>query len=330
MNSIIITTINTETEDITKFKNLDSWNLILVGDKKTPEYNDPKIDFISAKYRESLMDLCIPLNSYCRKNLGYLKAIENASNIIYETDDDNIPYDNFPIDIQFQCQDFLQSNNKFENVYGFLSGEKIWNRGFPLEYITQTNKAEINSLGPTEGFFNVGVYQTLIDHDPDVDAIYRLTNGKNVNFDVPSPFVIINGSYAPFNSQSTFWRKECFLYMYFPVHVSWRFADILRGYIAQRLMHHDGFNLGFYKSLVFQDRFRTDYMKDFVDEIPMYTNVVKTIEILDGLSLTDNKITNMSRVYDALAKNGIIDYKELSVLEVWFKSFEEASKKCHY
>lgn len=318
-NSIIITTINDETEAITSFKNLDGWNLILVGDKKTPEvYNDSKIEFISANYRKSLMDLCIPLNSYCRKNLGYLRAIENGSDIIYETDDDNIPYDNFPIDIQFLCQDYLKSNNKFENVYGFLSGEKIWNRGFPLEFINQTNKATIE---PGKETFNVGVYQTLIDHDPDVDAIYRLTNGKNVNFDVPSPFVISNGSYAPFNSQSTFWRKECFLYMYFPVYVSWRFADILRGYIAQRLMHHDGFHLGFYKSLVYQDRFRNDYMKDFVDEIPMYRNVVKTIEILDSLNFTDSKMTNMSRVYEALAKHGIIDYKELPILDIWFKSY---------
>ena len=42
MNKIIITTINKETEAITKFKSSYDLNLILVGDKKTHDYNNIK------------------------------------------------------------------------------------------------------------------------------------------------------------------------------------------------------------------------------------------------------------------------------------------------
>ena len=37
----------------------------------------------------------LPLNSYSRKNVGYLVAIMNGAKNIIETDDDNFPYKSF-------------------------------------------------------------------------------------------------------------------------------------------------------------------------------------------------------------------------------------------
>jgi hypothetical protein len=312
MNSIIITSINPETESIKKFKNTPNWKLILVGDAKTPEYNDPQIDFIPYKEDGKLSKL-IGANKYSRKNLGYIKAIQSGSDIIYETDDDNIPYDFWRFDAGLVCDNILTSSEKFANIYGYLSGEKIWNRGFPLSFINK----KINYTLEKSVAKNVGVWQTLIDQDPDVDAIYRMVFNKPCVFNVQTPFILDNNTYAPFNSQSTFWSKDCFPYMYFPSTVPWRFADILRSYITQRLLREDNLYLGFSKSIVYQNRFRDDYMKDFVDEIQMYSDVLKTIEVLDGCCLSGNKIENLNTLYTALVNASIVNKKELEILNQW-------------
>lgn len=314
MNNIIITTINSETEAICKFKNILNWQLILVGDKKTPQYVDSQISFLPYEESTKLSQL-IGANKYSRKNMGYLAAIHNGCDIIYETDDDNIPYNEWNFDMGFVCNNMLLSSEKFANIYGYLSGEKIWNRGFPLNYITK----DIQYTMCLSTGKRVGVWQTLIDQDPDVDAIYRLVFNKLCCFNVPKSFVLDNNTYAPFNSQSTFWSKECFPYMYFPSTVSWRFADILRSYITQRLLRQDNLHLGFSKSIVYQNRFRQDYMKDFVDEFQMYSDVLKTIEILDLCILGTNKIENLRRLYCALVNCGIVSEKELEILEEWTK-----------
>jgi len=318
MNKIIITTINPETEAVRKFKDIDGWTLTLVGDKKTPNYKDDKINFIPYPEQDGKYDISkvLPVNSYCRKNIGYIDAIKSGANIIYETDDDNIPYAFWDFE-NFEVSKVLNSSEKFANIYSYLSGEKIWARGFPLEYINKPIDHKIESR-----LASVGVWQTLIDHDPDVDAIYRLTINKPINFDVRESFALTEGVYAPFNSQSTFWNKECFIYMYFPSTVSWRFSDILRSYITQRLLWQDGFKLGFRKSIVFQDRFRTDYMRDFVDEIPLYTNVLKTINILDKIRFTSSKQSNLIKVYTELANNNIVKKEELDILNVWLSSLK--------
>lgn len=312
MNSIIITTINSETESIHKFKNTPNWRLIIVGDKKTPVYNDTKIDFFGYDEDTKLSRL-IGANHYSRKNLGYLAAMRAGSEIIYETDDDNIPYDSWNFDTGFVCDNVLSSSEKFANIYGYLSNEKIWNRGFPLSYINK-NITYMMSKATNK---KVGVWQTLIDNDPDVDAIYRLIFNHQHTFDVKHSFVLDNNRYAPFNSQSTFWNKECFTYMYFPSTVSWRFADILRSYIVQRLLRQDDLYLGFSKSIVYQNRMRNDYMKDFVDEAQMYTDVIKTIDILDECRLSDDKIDNLCRIYSSLVINGIVSERELKILDAW-------------
>lgn len=316
MNNIIITTINNETEAITKFKSIKGWNLTLVGDKKTPEYKDSNIKFIPFSIQDEnyTISKSLPVNSYCRKNIGYIDAIKNGADIIYESDDDNIPYFFWNCE-KFSTSNVLTSSEQYANIYSFLSGEKIWARGFPLELINKKITHKIENRDS-----QVGVWQTLIDHDPDVDAIYRLTINKQLNFDVKESFAITESVYAPFNSQSTFWNKKCFLYLYFPMSVSWRFSDILRSYIAQRLMWQDGFKLGFMKSIVFQDRFRNDYMKDFIDEIPLYVDTQKTINVLNKVKLGFSRKDNLLKVYTDLYNNNIVKKEELDVLKIWIET----------
>ena len=73
---------------------------IVIGDRKSPKnfklkhgefhkINDQKLKFKFAK-------IC-PEDCYARKNIGYLLAIQNKSDVIVETDDDNYPKKDFSI-----------------------------------------------------------------------------------------------------------------------------------------------------------------------------------------------------------------------------------------
>ena len=61
-----------------------------------------------------------PYNHYARKNIGYLYAIQQGADIIYDTDDDNLPYDDWDI-IDFSCDNFLSLDSKFVNVYKYFT-----------------------------------------------------------------------------------------------------------------------------------------------------------------------------------------------------------------
>ena len=96
---IIITSIFQPTKAVKAFAKLKDYQLIVVGDKKSPKnYNCDNVTFLSIEDQKKfdypiLNDL--PYNHYCRKMIGYLYAIQNGAEIIIDTDDDNIPYENW-------------------------------------------------------------------------------------------------------------------------------------------------------------------------------------------------------------------------------------------
>ena len=61
------------------------------------------------------------LNSYARKNIGYLISIKNNTNIIVETDDDNMPLKNFfkPINF-FEKAKIISKKNDWLNIYNYF------------------------------------------------------------------------------------------------------------------------------------------------------------------------------------------------------------------
>ncbi len=318
-NKIIITTINPETPAITKWKNLPGWDLVLIGDAKTPEYNDPKIDFVPLSAQQSEFERMLPKNSYCRKNAGYLKAIKDPSaKIIYETDDDTIPYEGLPLDFSFSSNVELTNPSGVANTYGHISGKKIWNRGFPLDKILSGDKCTESIVEPCV----IGAWQTLIDGDPDVDAIYRLTSNEFVNFKLEHEFHLADGVFTPFNTQSVFWNAESNVLdcMYFPCTVSWRFGDILRSYIAQRIFWAKRMRLGITYPIVYQERLRSNHMADFIDEIPLYKNTSKVFDILRSIKDED---CNLLNIYKKLASESIVEPIEIDIVTCWLESIRK-------
>lgn len=93
---IIITSIFKPTEAVEKFSRNEDYQLIVVGDKKSPEnWECDGVEYLSVDDQVDLdfhLLSKLPYNHYCRKMVGYLKAIKDGADVIVDTDDDNIPY----------------------------------------------------------------------------------------------------------------------------------------------------------------------------------------------------------------------------------------------
>ena len=323
--TIVITSIFNPTEAVYAFSKNTDYQLIVVGDKKTPQnWHCNNVDYMSVQQQENSsykLAKLLPYNHYCRKMLGYLKAIKNGTEYIVDTDDDNIPKDkwNFP---EFeQKYDCTSENRGFINIYQLYTKQKIWARGLPLNLINKQFEIEKDLSSKN---CKVGIWQGLADEDPDVDAIYRLTDDTPCYFDEREPVVLSKGTISPFNTQNTIIRKELFPLMYLPTFVTFRFTDILRGLVAQPIMWLYDYQLGFINATVIQKRNPHDYMKDFLSEIPMYQHCERVIELVsNSISKFDSIETNLYNSYKSLLNENIICEKEMITLEAWLKDIEK-------
>ncbi len=301
--------------------------LVVVGDLKTPtDWTYSGVRFISvAEQRSSSFDLAhlMPYNHYCRKMLGYLDAIERGAEKIVDTDDDNIPKANWKFPDFIDRYDIIDGVQGFINIYQFYTNKRIWPRGFPLQLIQRDYKS-LASLRYEPA--NIGIWQGLADEDPDVDAIYRLTDDSPTYFQAREPLVLARHVLSPFNSQNTMFRKECFPLLYLPTFVTFRFTDILRSLVAQPILWAAGYQLGFIDATVIQKRNPHNYMRDFESEIPMYLHaegVTETISkvISSGKSIADN----LFNAYEALLQAGIVTAEEMQTLGAWLSDLQRVS-----
>jgi len=319
---VIITTINPYTKAIKKIVNSD-YKIILVGDLKTPAYKNKRVRFLDVKTQKKLPFSTIrtcPYNSYQRKNIGYLYAMSNGAKTIIDTDDDNYPLKNWT---RINSENMnLVLLPKIFNIYSEFTKERIWPRGFPLENILKKSKKKIVKRSNIA----VGIWQGLVDGDPDVDAIFRLTKGNKLRFSKrQSKFVLSKGTYCPFNSQNTVWSKPFFWYLYLPITVSFRVTDIMRGYIAQRCLWEHNAHLGFTGPTMFQDRNKHSLISDFESEIPCYLFASKIITSLDKLSLSESPEDNLLKAYSKMEQIGIVKKQEVLSVKNWIKDLNSLS-----
>ncbi|MEO5892277.1 MAG: STELLO glycosyltransferase family protein [Ferruginibacter sp.] len=317
--TIVITSIFQPTEAVHAFSKMNDYNLIVVGDKKTPAgWHTDNVEYLSVERQGDIgrqLNKILPYNHYCRKMMGYLHAIAQGTDLIIDTDDDNIPKVNWTFP-EFEGDfNYVAGDKGFVNIYQLFTDAPIWPRGLPLDLI----KTQFD-LGKdvTKQFAKVGIWQGLADEDPDVDAIYRLTSDTPCYFNEYDPVVLGKGTISPFNTQNTIIRKELFTLMYLPTYVTFRFTDILRGFVAQPIMWLYDYHLGFVDATVVQKRNPHDYMKDFISEIPMYRHCMEVTDIVTGAISSSRDIgDNLFNTYEALHKKNIVEAKELEVLTAW-------------
>lgn len=319
---LIITTINKPSKAVIAFSKRRDIETVIIGDRKTPaDWYCENTTFISVDEQAALnykINDQIPFNHYARKNIGYIYAIRKNANIIVDTDDDNIPKEDwvFPA---FEGEYLVTpSNLGFVNVYKYFTQTNIWPRGFPLDKITSKGYEALNQSKIKK--VKIGVWQGLADGNADVDAIYNLTIDKQCYFENKEPVVFADGTLSPFNSQNTAYRKEFFPLLYLPSYVTFRYTDILRGLVAQPIMWQAGYNLGFTKATVVQERNPHNYMQDFESEIPCFLHPHLVIEtVVKSLRASYSVSDNLFQAYEALCAKRIVDEKEVSILKAWLE-----------
>ena len=318
---IVLTTVHKVTEAVRKFSNGD-YDLIVVGDRKTPdEYHALDCVFLDVKAQQKRwprLSRLLPWDSYSRKNMGYVYALQNGYDVIAESDDDTVPYDDWgALDAVFSHTIIAP---RYPNVYSLFTDEPIWPRGFPLEKIRAGEEILMERSLFKERGDNVFIVQNLVDGDPDVDAVFRLVRGnREVRFRREA-VLLDKGVLSPFNTQNTFWLdRRSFPFLYLPATTTFRYCDILRSYVAQHGIWRRGGRLAFAAASARQHRNPHDLMEDFRQELPMYLNFHKAMEALDGVELEGGG-DDLHAMYRALHKSGIVGKDEPRLVEEWLKT----------
>lgn len=320
---IVVTTIQYPTPQLHKLSQIPGWKLVVVGDKKTPaDWHLDHCEYLSPQRQIELgyeLSTLLPWNHYSRKNIGYLFAIENGAKVIYETDDDNVPFDglNFcPSESVLAC---LISDELCVNIYSYFGHPEIWPRGFPLEKIG--NKTHFDTAPQTS--CKIGIEQGVVNGSPDVDAIFRLTQDRLIKFDPKPPCYLPQGVFCPFNSQNTFFHEIAFSTLYLPSTVSMRVSDIWRGYIAQKMIWSLGAVVAFSGPNAEQDRNEHNLMHDFNLEMDLYLKGMSLAKYL-GLFHLGGGIDDL---YDALTQQKFFEEGEALLVKAWLRDLNRVSGK---
>jgi hypothetical protein len=282
---VIITTINKPTEAVLKHINSE-YDVIIVGDNKTPDdyknLNCIYLDVASQKILFPELSDLLPYNHYGRKNLGYLYAIKKGYTLIYETDDDNIPYDNFDSVLNYgNLQMITEQNSPWINIFRYFTNNAyIWPRGFPLSLL----KNQPNYLiKPTDKM--PSIINGLVENDPDVDALFRIicTHQHTIQWDKNKSILIDNKNICVFNTQNTFWlNPELFICLLIPCSVSFRYCDILRGIINNIILKETNNYMMYSSPNVVQNRNEHNLISDFKSEYEMYIHNETIVDFIEN------------------------------------------------
>ena len=263
------------------------------------------------------------------KNVGYLYAIACGAQVIYETDDDNDLTEGMQLDYLTHSMRPGQVSIGDEyshtvNPYALFGRPDIWPRGFPLKAITNFTHEfrKVQHTSDRHWQARPLVQQGLADLDPDVDAIWRLTQPGQigtVHFDAqPEAVAIKSGFFTPYNSQNTLHLSEAFWGLLIPYSTSIRVCDIWRSYWVQRLLWDIDGHLAFRPPNVEQIRNAHDYLTDFKDELQLYEQADDLVHFLYHWESSHTDL--FSRIVQLavdMAQHGFWKEEEVLLIKAW-------------
>lgn len=328
----VVTTINGPNETMSRlleYGQASGCPVVVVADTKTPiSWEARGFEFLNLEKQCDIFgdfSDSIPKNHYARKNLGYLYAMRLGADWIYETDDDNYPTENpfKPRELSFSA-DIYAAKSHWLNIYRVFGwavrGERevvsLWPRGFDLRRLHET------SLHIGKRKIRAPIQQGLANGDPDVDAIYRLVIGEFVDFNDRDPVGLNKFQICPTNSQTTWWHSTVHQLMYLPSTCTFRLTDILRGFVAWRILQEKDETVSFHSPIVRQDRNEHDLLRDFADETELFHHSDTIISELVNLDLRGLPLGNqMIKCFEVLIGRGVVSESEERLLQAWNAHF---------
>ncbi len=300
---------------------------IVIGDEMSP--NNFQLDgcnFYSLEQQQGLSlsyPKSCPTRNYSRKNIGYLIAANQGSTVIIETDDDNIPDPEFWKLRQRKVIAPLIQKRDWVNIYQYFSEHTIWPRGLPLHKVQDQNPLLENLSTVT---LDSPIQQGLVNDDPDVDAIYRLTSQLPIRFKKNILIALGKNTWCPFNSQNTWWWQDAFPLMYLPSTSKMRLTDIWRGLVAQRVAWEYGWTICFYSPTAHQVRNEHNLQDDLNQELDglFYNDEIR--KAFDSLTLSNDFrdiYNNVYACYQQLVKMRLLEHIELELLRLWLNNLKK-------
>jgi hypothetical protein len=252
-------------DNISSFGHLEKVHVYIAGDNKSPAGCKEAAEKISAKglrtsfmsiqeqhdYLKRFADLIpiIPENSDNRRNVAYLRALEEGADIVISVDDDNFPLpgtdfagEHMRIGRELTLPEAAGHEGWF-NLCDLLEPRggqaakdaNLYPRGFPYKYrCAETSMVSGASTG------KIGINVGLWSRDPDTDAIGRLYARPHIEKADGREVLLGRGVRCPINTQNTALSREAMAaYYYVRMCESIkgmrleRFGDIFSGYFVQ-------------------------------------------------------------------------------------------------
>lgn len=332
----VCTTINVLTAPIELVANASDWCLIIVGDAITPEkeyrnlarQKPDSVVYLSLEDQHKLpyeTAKAMPERHFGRKNVGYIYAVHAGATQIFDFDDDNALLAPTSLDGLTPSTPVRLALGKGPvNPYLWFGAPKAWPRGLPLDSLNSNNA----TIGPKTSV-TLGAIQGLAQHDPDVDAIYRLaprsalalpfffeTKSVKENLIALSPQTM-----APFNAQATLWFHGAFAALYLPTTVHGRVSDIWRSYVTQAAFRCQGLSLAFSPPVVEQDRNAHDYMADFMSERPLYEEAGALVAYLGAWACPADKslASAVEHLFVDMYERGFLEVQDVGRVQAFLR-----------
>lgn len=325
----------------------------------------------------------LPWNHFGRKNVGYLYAVLHGARMVWDFDDDNFlihPEDTSWAAAELEKEDLTESKEEKEkekeegkeknermgglSVHGMVVGESTvvnpypvmgcphtpcWPRGFPLTLIKNEASSAVKIQKEDIKMSSVGIIQSLADSDPDVDAMYRLTQPIPIHFP-EDPFashklsssdqltnhhppaakllLVPAGVYSPYNAQATLHRYPALWALLLPVTVHGRVSDIWRGYLAQKVFQYTGTRVLFSPPLVRQERNSHNILADLDSELPLYLRSMRLIEQLNEWQLSAPSLPGkIAQLWVLMYEHGYLNLQDVELCLSWLHALLEAGYK---
>jgi len=273
---IVTTTINPPTRAIEAFEAMEDWELVVIGDKKTPaDYHLERGIYVTPeeqeKYDPALSD-AIGWNCIQRRSFGLLWAKEMDADIVALVDDDNIPLPGWGEDLLVGKNvevDFYETDLPAFDPVGATNHGHLWHRGYPIQLVPQRDYGR-----KARRTVRVDVQADFWNGDPDVDAVCRIEHAPECRFEA-GQFPMAANRMGPFNSQNTFITRDVLGHYFLFPHVG-RMDDIWGSYYVQAL----GFSVVYNRATVYQERNAHDLVRDMRQEYLGYENNLKLVEDL--------------------------------------------------
>ncbi|XP_062166210.1 probable glycosyltransferase STELLO1 [Alnus glutinosa] len=335
---IVVSVSDYPSDSLRNLVRIRGWQVLAIGNSRTPsDWSLKGAIFLSLEQQASLgfrvVDF-LPYDSYVRKTVGYLYAIQHGAKKIFDADDrgDVINGDlgkHFDVELfgEGARQDTIlqysheNPNRTVVNPYIHFGQRSVWPRGLPLENVGEVGHEEYyTEVFGGRQFIQQGISNGL----PDVDSVFYFTRKSgleafDIKFDEHAPKVALpQGVMVPVNSFNTIYHSPAFWGLMLPVSISTMASDVLRGYWGQRILWEVGGYVVVYPPTV--HRYDRIEAYPFSEEKDLHVNVGRLVKFL--LSWKSSKHRLFEKILElsfVMAEEGFWTDKDVKFTAAWLQ-----------